>query len=289
MPASDCGLFGLMPSRGVVPYGPDGDALEISRAHVLTRSVRDSAAILDASGASAGGYLRAVTEPADARLRVAFAVDSPSGVAVSEKCKSATRLAAGLCEQLGHHVEEVAPPVSIEPILGAAPLLRRLRLKLEADARNLGRDLSAESFEKTTWAILEYASTVSDAQYQTALACIDEVARALASFFKRYDVLLTPVLVNTPVPLGTFDMNRMSFDEYMTRLYVEHMPFTRQFNFSGGPAMSVPMDVTDDRLPIGVQFAADVGRDALLFALAAQIERARPWRCEPLLAQKRVS
>ena len=145
-------------------------------------------------------------------------------------------------------------------------------------ARQLGRELREEDLEATTWALVQYARTVTGTEYVEAVSTVHDVAFRLGSFFRKYDVLLTPVLANPPLPLGTFDMNRMTFDEYMTKLYVEHMPFTRQFNFSGGPAMSVPMHMMDRRLPIGVQFGADVGREDLLLQLASQIEVAKPWQ-----------
>jgi Asp-tRNA(Asn)/Glu-tRNA(Gln) amidotransferase A subunit family amidase len=141
-----------------------------------------------------------------------------------------------------------------------------------------GRELREDDVEATTWALVQYARTVTGTDYVAALCAVHDVAFSLGSFFRTYDVLLTPVLANPPLPLGTFDMNRMTFDEYMTKLYVEHMPFTRQFNFSGGPAMSIPMHMTEGRLPIGVQFGADVGREDILFRLAAQIEVAKPWK-----------
>jgi Asp-tRNA(Asn)/Glu-tRNA(Gln) amidotransferase A subunit family amidase len=124
---------------------------------------------------------------------------------------------------------------------------------------------------------VQYAETVTGTQYVEAISAVHEVAFTLGSFFEKYDILLTPVTANPPVALGTFDMNRMTFDEYMTKLYVQHMPFTRQFNFSGGPAMSVPMHMMDGNLPIGAQFGAHVGREDLLFRLARQIELAKPW------------
>lgn len=288
IPASDCGLFGLMATRGRIGMGPAGDPLGVGRPHVLTRSVRDSAALLDASAGAFPGepfqpaaparpYLQEVGAP-PGRLRIGYAPLSPSGERVDPECLAAAMDAAKLCAGLGHVVEEVAPPVPIDPILDAAPLVCFLRSRLEARARERGRPIGEGDLERTLMAIYEYAATVSGADYFKALQAVHDCAYRLGAFFRDYDVLLSPVLANPPVPLGTFDMNRMSFDEYMTDLYVKHMPFTRQFNFSGGPAMSVPLHLTPGGLPVGVQFGADVGREDLLFRLAAQLEAARPWR-----------
>jgi amidase len=288
IPASDCGLFGLMQSRGRISAGPAGDPLGVGRPHVMTRSVRDSAVLLDVSSGTLPGepfslppptrpFLDEVGAPVE-KLRIAYAPASPSGEPVDPECLTAAETAARLCEQLGHHVEQVTPPVSIEPILESAPLLCLLRLRLDARARQRGRPLTPDDLEKTTWALYEYAGTVRGVDYAQAVTRVHDVAFALGAFFRNYDLLLTPVTARPPVPLGTFDMNRMSFDEYMRELYVLHMPFTRQFNFSGGPALSIPIHMTADGLPVGVQLGADVGRDDLLFRIAAQIETARPWR-----------
>ncbi|MGH2362402.1 MAG: amidase [bacterium] len=287
IPASNCGLFGLMPSRGRVSTGPMGDPLAVSRPHVVTRSVRDSAVLLDVSAGPLPGepfaaqpqsrpYIQEVGAPVSG-LRIGYARESPSGERVDPECIEACELAAKLCESLGHRVEAVRPPIPIDPILQAAPLLCFLRSRLEMRARELGRHLAPDDVETTTWAILEYARTVTGTDYVRAADRVHDVAFRLGTFFESHDLLLTPVLADPPLPLGTLDMNRMTFDEYMTKLYVRHMPFTRQFNFSGGPAMSVPMHMTKENLPVGVQFGADVGREDILFRLAAQIEAAKPW------------
>ena len=265
-----------------------GDPLSVSRPHVLTRSVRDSAALLDVTLGSLPGEpfaahpvqrtyceaLRGSLKP----LRIACAPESPSSEPVHPECLKACDIAANLCQSLGHTVEIVRPPISIDPILQAAPLLCFVRTRLDARARELGKEVSPEDVEATTWAIYEYAATVKGTDYVRAVLAVHDVAFRLGSFFETYDVLLTPVLANPPIPLGMSDMNRMTFDEYMVELYVKHMPFTRQFNFSGGPAMSVPMHVTPDGLPVGAHFGAAAGREDLLFGLAAQIEESRPWK-----------
>jgi Asp-tRNA(Asn)/Glu-tRNA(Gln) amidotransferase A subunit family amidase len=288
IPASDCGLFGLMATRGRIGMGPSGDPLGVGRPHVLTRTVRDSAALLDGSAGAFPGepfrpapparpYLEEVGAP-PGRLRIGYAPKSPSGERVDPECVAAAEDAAKLCAELGHAVEEIAPPVPIEPILAAGPLVCFLRSRLEARAKERGRPISEGDLERTLRAIYDYAGGVTGEQYFRALQAVHDCAYRLGAFFRDYDILLSPVLANPPVPLGTFDMNRMSFDEYMTDLYVKHMPFTRQFNFSGGPAMSVPLHLAKGGLPVGVQFGADAGREDVLFRLAAQLESARPWR-----------
>jgi Asp-tRNA(Asn)/Glu-tRNA(Gln) amidotransferase A subunit family amidase len=288
IPASDCGLFGLVATRGRIGMGPAGDPLGVGRPHVITRSVRDSAAFLDASAGPYPGepfqpapparpYLEEVGVP-PGRLRIGYAPKSPSGERVDPECAAAAEAAARLCASLGHVVEEVTPPVPIDPILAAAPLVCFLRTRLDARARERGRPVGEGDLERTIQAIYDYAGGVTGELYFRAVQAVHDCAFRLGAFFRNHDILLSPVLANPPVPLGTFDMNRMSFDEYMTDLYVKHMPFTRQFNFSGGPAMSVPLHVTAAGLPVGVQFGADVGREDALFRLAAQLEAAKPWR-----------
>ncbi len=290
IPASCCGVFGLKPTRARNPLGPDfGDIMGgLVAEHALTRSVRDSTALLDAvSGPDIGDpywappparpFIQEVgADPG--RLRIAFTSTAPSGVKIHPECVHAVRDAAALCETLGHHVEEAAPKIS-------GPLLTEMFLAVwyagcamtvEGMTFVTGRKPTPDQFETLTWALYEKGQSVTGAQYLMAQVFLQSVARELGRFLVRYDVWLTPTLAEPPVPLGTFDSPP---DDPLHGLFraVEFVPFTPLCNLSGLPAMSVPLHWTTEGLPVGTHFIGRFGDEATLFRLAAQLEAARPW------------
>ncbi|MEY2503711.1 MAG: amidase [Verrucomicrobiota bacterium] len=290
IPASCCGLFGLKPTRARTPMGPlvaEGWA-GFSVVHAITRSVRDSAALLDATQGPDVGDPYWAPPPArpysdevaasPGRLRIAVTTSAWNGHAVDPHCVEAVRLAAKLCEDLGHHVEPASPAIDSDALGRASRLIisANVRTDLERRARALGRAYQRDDVETITWKMAEFGRTVSAEAYIEAIGAAQKAGRELGDFFLSYDVLLTPTQCTPPLPLGILDM--MTED---TRRFGDAiagtMAFTSLFNMTGSPAMSLPLHATPDGLPVGVQFAAPFGDEAVLFRLAAQLEAARPW------------
>ena len=312
IPASCCGLFGFKPSRGTTPTGPEfgelwnGFAIE----HVLSRSVRDSAAMLDATaGADAGApyaapararpYLdEAGIEPG--RLRIAFTREPLFGQGlVHADCVAALEGAARLLESLGHHVEEAAPVLDHDAcaIAFATVIAGETRAEIEHVARLMQRRPRARDFEPATYILGLMGRATGAAAYVAAVRTLQLAARALAPFFERHDMLLTPTLAAPPILTGALQPTRAEqrqmalinalnagwllkaggiIEREAARMF-DYIPFTPLFNATGQPAMSVPLHWNAAGLPIGTQFVAPFGGDAQLFRLAGQLERASPW------------
>ena len=290
IPASCCGLFGLKTTRNRNSYAPyAGEGLAgFSVEHVVSRSVRDSAAALDATAGPAPGdpyyappparpFLDEVGAPPGA-LRIALATEAFNGVAVHPDCVAAARAAARLCEDLGHAVEEAAPSYDVEGLdanynrifaVGAAA-------NIALRARAMGREPDAAGFERVTWAMVELGRQIAAPDYVMMLNRLHGISREIARFFETYDVLLTPTLAEPPVELGVLDMMSEDLAAYTERLW-RFSPFTYPFNVTGQPAMSVPLSWNEAGLPIGVHFVGRYGDEATLFRFAAQLEQAQPW------------
>jgi amidase/6-aminohexanoate-cyclic-dimer hydrolase len=290
IPASCCGLFGLKPTRARNPMGPDvgegwGGA---SVSHAITRTVRDSAALLDATSGPDVGDPYWAPPPArpfleeigrdPGHLRIAITTRPWNGEPVDPDCALAAVAAARLCERLGHHVEEATPDIDART-LGEATLIivsANVRAALETRAAALGRELTAGDVERLTWARAVDGHTARAADYVRSIGVVHRTGRVVARFFTRYDVLLSPTMCRPPFPLGVLDLNTEDVEGY-TRAILGSIGFTSLFNSAGCPAMSVPLGWSRDGLPIGVQFAAPFGDEATLFRLGAQLESAEPW------------
>jgi Asp-tRNA(Asn)/Glu-tRNA(Gln) amidotransferase A subunit family amidase len=291
IPASCCGVFGLKATRARTPFGPDvGEELAgTSTQHAITLSVRDSAALLDATEGPALGdpywappKARPYIEEIGAnpgRLRIAFTAVPPSSVEVHPECIAAMMEATKLCEALGHHLEEARPDVEWNEGLGdamnlifGAGMLSNLKEKTEKD----GVVYSKEDFQPNIWNWLELGEKFSAADYYRAVKKLHVESRKVARFFEKYDLLLTPTLGQPPLPMSNFDLTKGDIEAYTKQLF-SFAAFTPLFNVTGQPAMTVPLYWNNEGLPIGVQFAARFGDEASLFRLAAQLEEARPW------------
>ncbi len=291
IPASCCGVFGMKPTRARNSLGPDvGDIMGgLVVEHAVTRTVRDSAALLDAvCGPGVGDPYQAPprTRPFieevgvdPGQLRIAFTTTPPTGVKIDEECVRAVHEAAKLCEGLGHVVEEAAPEINGELMVDAFLTVWRAGTAsgIQGMAFLTDRAPAPEQFEPLTWALHQEGLRVSAPAYLLAQTLLQGVARQIARFMLRYDVWLTPTLAEPPLPLGSFDSppgNPLAgFDRA-----VEFVPFTPLCNLSGQPAMSVPLYWSRDGLPVGAHFIGRLGDEATLFRLAAQLEAARPWR-----------
>jgi amidase len=291
IPAANCGVVGLKPSRARNPAGPDvGEGWSgLAGGHVVSRSVRDNAALLDASSGPAPGdpywappparpFLQEVGT-APGRLRIALITKAPSGVPVHGECTKAASDAARLCQELGHSVEEAMPEVDSDALAWAMQVIigGNLRNAVELRLKGLGRELRQGDLETITALWAERALKYTATDYARAIFITHRLGRSFGQFFQRYDVLLSPVLAEPPLPLGSTDMMGNDLDAYNERLF-RLIPFTPIFNMSGGPAISLPLHWTPEGLPVGVQFGADFGNEAVLFRLAAQLEAAKPWR-----------
>jgi amidase len=256
--------------------------------HALTRSVRDSAALLDATAGPDLGDPYCAPPPArpflrevgadPGRLRIAFTADAPTGVPVHADCVRAVRDAATLCADLGHDVVEAAPAVDGHAVAQAYTTLFLAGHAALVDglARVTGRTPAANQFEPLTWAMLELGRQISAPTYLHAVHALQRAARSVARFFFDHGVWLTPTLAEPPVPLGTFDPSPENVLQGLIRVSA-FMPFTPLCNATGQPAMSVPLFWNADGLPVGTHFVGRFGDEATLFRLAAQLERARPW------------
>jgi amidase len=311
MPASCCGVFGLKPTRGRNPIGPDfGEAWRgLVCDHVLTRSVRDSAAMLDATaGPDIGAPYYAVppsrpflsevsTDPG--RLRIAFTSEPFLGGIVDKDCVNGLEATAKLCKDLGHDVVEAAPQIDGKAFAKAflTIVCVETRATIEEGEVRLNRKASFKDFEPSTWALGLLGRQCRAPELSKSLNLSQLTARQIGEFFRKYDVLLTPTLAMPPVATGALQpkgmravamkllgslnagglMNMLSGIDVSAQHVFGFMPYTPLFNVTGQPAMSVPLYWNDEGLPIGMQFVGRYGDEATLFRLASQLEKARPW------------
>jgi amidase len=291
IPASCCGLFGLKPTRARNPLGPGyGDILGgLVCEHALTRSVRDSAALLDATRGPdsgdpywapppSGSYASAVTE-APGRLRIAVTTAAVTEVPVDEECVAAARDTASLCEHLGHDVIDLTP----EGVDGGRLSEAFITLYCAGVAANiaawearLGREATEAGFEPLTWAMRDFGLKRTSSDYVLATSFLQQFSRQVAGWFENFDVWLSPVLAEPPLPLGSFEAPA---DQPLMPLLRAGawVPFTPLANITGQPSMSVPLHWSAAGLPIGSLFTGRFGDETTLFRLAAQLEEARPW------------
>ena len=294
IPAAACGLVGLKPTRLRNPWGPDsGDvAFGLVVEHAVTRTVRDSATVLEAT---AGGDLgapyasptkaRPFTEEVGAdpgRLKIAFSTEAPTGAPVHGDCVAAVEATAKLCQDLGHAVEEAAPPLDEEDKNATVEVFTILIAPLMASnmavdyADMIGRAPSLDDVEISSRAMIEHGRRLSAVDIIQAVNRMHRIGRKIARFMVEHDVLLTPSLASPPIPLGVLAPHNPNAIEH-TRNIFSFAPFTPLANITGQPAISLPLSHNAENLPVGVHFAARFGDEATLFRLAAQLEEAKPW------------
>jgi amidase len=290
IPSSCCGLFGLKPTRGRNPLGPEyGDIITGTVVeHALTRSVRDSAALLDATSGPDSGDPYCAPAPArrflkevgaaPGRLNIAFTTKLITATPVHADCARAVLDAAKLCSDLGHEVVEAAPPISGELYTLALGTMWTAGCTWTIDrwARILNRQPGADQFEPATVMLYEMGKQHSASAYLGAVETAQIITRDMAKFLTRYDILLTPTLNEPPAPLGYFAPAPENPMQGWFRSG-DFSAFTTICNLTGQPAMSVPLFWNSDGLPIGTHFVGRFGDEATLFRLAAQLEEARPW------------
>jgi len=289
IPSSCCGLVGLKPSRGRVSLAPHyGDIIGGAfNEHALTRTVRDSAALLDAIAGPVPGEPYSARPPVrpyaeevgrdPGKLRIAFSTVTPLGDPLDAECVAAVHKAAALCESLGHQVVEAAPDFeAMEMWQKFTTMLAALVDWAVSDwARRLGKARSAEHFEPFVWAFAERGRGLSAADYLLAVQAVQKQTRLFCNFFETHDVWLTPTLGQPPVPLGTLVYAGDPLE--LRRRSAKFSPYTYLTNATGQPAMSLPLHWTATGLPVGVHFAARHDEEDVLYRLAGQLELAKPW------------
>lgn len=311
IPASCCGLFGLKPTKGRVPTGPSigqiwqGAVVE----GVLARSVRDSAAVLDAiAGPDIGApywapaperpYLAEVAH-APRPLRIGWTTTPMLGSSVDPACVHAVEDTVTLLQELGHQVVPAAPKIDGPAVAQAflTMLCGELRGDIADAERLLGRRATAGEFEPATWALALLGEQLSAAEFVQAVRVLERTTRQVGQFFAEWDLLLTPTLAMPPFPIGELQpsggeraqlavLGRLNAGRLLrwggalqqaAEQVFEFIPWTPVFNVTGQPAMSVPLSWTAEGLPVGVHFVGRAADEATLFQLAGQLERARPW------------
>ncbi|MGH6986652.1 MAG: amidase [Caulobacteraceae bacterium] len=289
IPASCCGVFGLKPSRGRVSMAPQGEGWGgLTALHALTRSVRDSAALLDASCRPEIGDPCPLGAPAtpfaeDARrtppkLKIAVLTTNIYGAAMEGACEDAVRNAARLCEALGHDVVETKAPSGMEALIDAVGVLVGASVKatLDGEAQRRGRPVGKDEIEPLTRLIYERAEGVSAVRYVEATQSLHAMGRRIAAWLEPFDMILLSTLGRPPIPIGMLQGELHDFQDVVNTFY-EFGPNTQIFNITGQPAMSVPLTWSAEGLPVGVQFAGRPAGEAMLLRLAAQLEEAQPW------------
>jgi amidase len=290
IPASACGLFGMKPTRARNPLGPDrGEGWGgFACGHVVSISVRDSAAMMDAvhGPEPSSPYVAPAPERPFAqevgrdpgRLRISFTDKSPFGEAIDPEIAAAVRDVAGLLAGLGHHVEERAPTLATDPAAAIRTIVGgNTALTVRLIERRLGRAATENDFEILTLASAHNAQNTTATDYVAAQLAAFQISRGLATFFEGCDVFLCPTLCSPPLLIGELDT--MSKDlSHIAPILRRYMPATSMFNMSGQPAMSVPLAWNKAGLPLGMMFAGRFGDEATLFRLAAQLEQAHPWK-----------
>ncbi len=289
LPAAACGLVGFKPTRARTPSGPDkGDGWNgMSHNHVVSRSVRDSAALLDATtgpepgdayAPPPGGPFLASTLTDPAPLRVALVLDEPEGVKIAAEVRAAMASTADLVQELGHMVEPASLPIDYMALRRAQGTIvfGSTAHVIDERAKALGRDPGREDLEPVTHVIVEAGARLTARDYAAACATMQRIGRAMGRFHERFDIVLQPTFATLPPEIGKITLMREDWEQYGRDLFA-FAPFLALYNMTGAPSISLPLAWTSGGLPIGVMFSAAFGADDRLLALAGQMERALPW------------
>ena len=293
IPAAWCGGVGLKPSRGRVSVGPALDEAGFGMAthFVQTRTVRDSAAMLDCLGKPQPGDPFVINQPrvpyleqiaaAPGAQRIAFSTAPLASTPVHADIAAAVEKVAALLESMGHAVSEAAPPYDIAAVLKAFQQIWFFGLFRTFDgfASTLGRTIGPETLEPVTLAIYQASKEADPYAFFDATAYLNKVRRDIGRFFEDYDVWLTPSAAQPPEPHGRYHLNQpgMDAEEFIT-LTEEPVQFSVPYNIAGCPAISLPLAETEDGLPIGIQLGTRHAEEARILQFAASLEEALPWK-----------
>jgi len=294
IPASNCGIFGLKPSRGRVSPGPAPSEFAWAGAttqHVVTRTVRDSAVVLDVVAGEMPGDLFLAPPPARSFVSAAGAeperatpkigwLDHPAteGYIGHPECAEAVHKAVAILEDCGHHVEEAHPAALGDPDFQRHLLVvvtTAVATELEEWSRLLGRTIAPEELEPDNQTLARLGSSIPGTTYLESVLWFEAWRRQMASFWSEdgYDLLCTPVTAFPPARIG-----ELSDPALGQQRMIETLQYTAQFNMTGQPAMSVPLHWTSDGLRVGIRLVAAFGKEALLLRVAFELEQVAPWR-----------
>lgn len=292
LPASCCGLVGLKPTRGRIPTGPDyhdplcGFGVEFA----VTRTVRDTALLLDAVQGAGEGDGYAIPPPArpyvqeldmsPGRLRIGFTDQPWSGAPVDPEVRAGLHLTAERLAALGHDVQEARPEIDYPQFIDATHIIWCANVATWVDqiARMAGRKVDGTTLEATTLACWNEGRGTRASELLGALAVSNLICRQVATFYRNHDLLLTPTVAHQPLPLGTMNANDPTLGARGWTVKVfDFCPFTALFNMTGQPAISLPLHRGKNDLPIGMQLVAPYGDEAALIRIARQLEQAHPW------------
>jgi len=288
-PAACCGVVGLKPTRGRNTFSPvSGEGLGgCSTEHAVSLTVRDTAALLDATHGAGPGDPYAAPAPArpfleevgadPGKLKIAWTRKAPNGAPVEAECLRLLEQTAKLCAELGHQVEECNPAVDGADIVPTFVTLAAANTVVNLSTHpTAGRMAREDEVEHITWLTAKMGEKIGAADYVRATQTAHRLGRQMAVFHSDWDVLLTPGLASPAVKLGWLDMMMDDVDEYWQRVF-RFSPFTVWFNLTGQPAMMLPLGQSDGGLPLAVQLVAPFGDEATLFRLGAQLEATNPW------------
>ena len=290
IPASCCGLVGLKPSQGRITLGPIRDESGLAVEHCVSRTVRDTAALLDATRGPGVGDTVIAPPPArpyveelgadPGRLRIGILDHHAQGGRVDAEVTAATQAVGRLLESLGHHVEVAWPKALEDETLGSkfgALWSTNMGIAQRRFEEQLGRPLADGELEPMNRVQADFAEHFTAVDYALALSGVAQFRRAMQSWWQEgWDLLLTPTLAELPLKLGTI-VNDPANPMSPMRRAGEFVPFTPPFNTSGQPAISLPLEWTAEGLPVGVQLVAAYGREDILIRVASQLEQAQPW------------
>lgn len=312
IPAAYNGLFGIKPTRGRTPVGPQSGRnwQGASVSHVLTRSIRDSAAMLDClinrdkGGAfqvepPGSSYLEIIKKPLKSQLRIAYNLKSPLGTPVDNECKEAVLRAVNYLESNGNYVEEREAPVNGKALAKSYIMMyfAEVNAQLRELTELLGRKVARSDVEPITWLLGTLGERVSAGEFVESLKEWDRAAFIMEQFHETYDFYITPTTAMRPAQIGELALKpiesglvhmidkwgvaklltKMGIVDTMIETSLKRTPFTQLANLTGQPAMSLPLYLTKDGLPLGVQVVAARGREDLLFQLAAELEQTQLW------------
>ncbi len=288
-PAACCGLVGLKPTRNRNTFAPfAGEGLGgMATEHAVTLTVRDSAALLDATRGPGAGDPYVAPPPAapyltevgadPGRLRIAWTTAAPNGATIDAECLDLLAETVALCAELGHRVEQRDPVIDREAVVPTFLKLASANTVVNlASHPSAGRPARESEVERITWLTAQMGESLSAPDYVRATQAAHRLGRQMAAFHAECDVLLTPGLATPPVKLGWIDMMMDDFQEYWRRVFT-FSPFTVWFNLTGQPALMLPLGQSAGGLPLAVQLVGRYGDEATLFRLGAQLEAARPW------------
>ncbi len=307
IPASYCGGVGLKPSRGRISFGPmlDENGYGLAQNFVQVKTVRDAAAMLDCLAVPQPGDPFVIPKPAEpyaalirkkpARLRIGWSTDALMGMETDQGVASAVAEVARVLADMGHEVSEESPE------FGGLDAMRTMMdlwffgfdLRLAAYAKRTGREISRDTIEPVTLEIYEHAKRMKPGQFMNAMAALNAARRKLGAYFTRYDVWLSPTTARVSEPWGNYNLGRtdVSFDEIAEKIYRGTCQFTLPHNVMGAPAISLPLAMHPNGLPIGVQLGTRPAGEHVILQLAAALEQSQPWagRVPPLHVSKLAS